>query len=362
MDLEKKAQEIEETLAELKEAVKNTELKDKLEALEEKFNKMPEKVELKDADEIKSLNDALNDINKEVKGLKTNKEDSQSFTDEIKRILNDPETKASFEKGEMRGLQGKSFEMKVDTTAFIGDVSRSQIKPGATYDREQLLTVTPLFTIVPMEQDKSRMLWVEGSYTSNVGYVGEGSANDTEDTGAETEYTREIAKISAKMSFTEEMFEDRSAFATRLQNKLLFKTEKFINSELVSGDGNDTDAKKHIYGLKTQGTTEYSTPTSLVDAFSDANIDDLAVAINVQADVYTPSVCLMNKATVAKYSRAKDSTGQLIIREVNGQKMLGGMSIIESYAMDDDELIALDPSTLELWLKRGIGVQNWSRG
>jgi len=364
-ELEKKAQAIEQELKDLKSFVdKNKDLDTKsitdgIAELKKKFDEMPE---MKDVAEIKSLNDALNKLNTEVKGLIKKEGETKTFTQEIDRILKDPETKKAFDAGKMKGLEGKSFEMKVDTTAFVGDVTRTQIKPGANYPREQMLTVTPLFSVVPMEQDRSRMLWVEGSYTSNVGYVGEGAAIGADDTGAEEEKTREVAKISAKIPFTAEMFEDRSAFASRLQNKLMFNSEKFINTELISGDGNDATQKKHIYGLKTQGSTAYSTPTELIGAYKKATIDDLAVAINVQADVYTPNYVIMNKLTVAKYSRVRDTTGQLIIRMVNGEKVLGGMTIIESYAMGDNEMLAVDSSTLELWIKRGmefkIGQEN----
>lgn len=353
MNLEEKAQKFGQDLEALKEATKGLNIKsitDGIAALEKKFEDMPE---TKDLEEIKSLNDAINDLNKEVKAMKTANEETKTFAQEIKRILGDPETKTAFESGKMKGLEGKSFEMKVDTTAFVGDVTRTQAKPGANYPREQKLTVTPLFSVVPMEQDKSRMLWVEGAYTSNVGYVGEGAAIGTEDTGTEEEKTREVAKISAKIKFTAEMFEDRSAFAARLQNKLLFNSEKFVNTNLISGDGNDATQKKHIYGLITQGSTAFAVG-ALANAYPKANIDDLATAINVQADEYTPNYVLMNKLTVAKYSREKDTLGQYVIREVNGQKMLGGMMIIESYAMADNSMLAVDDSTLELWVKRGM--------
>lgn len=367
-ELEKKAQEMElavKKATEFAEKHKDLDVKSITEGIAElkaALAKIPAQTEVKaDADFIE-MNKTVNALNLKIKSFEKNEVETKTFTQEIDRILKDPETKAAFDKGEMKGIEGKSFEMKVDTTAFVGDVTRSQVKPGANYPREQMLTITPLFSIIPMEQDKSRMLWVEGSYTSNVGYVGEGAAQATPDTGAEEEKSREVAKISAKIPFTAEMFEDRSAFASRLQNKLMFNSEKFVNTELVTGDGNDATQKKHIYGLITQGSTAYATPTELIGAYPKATIDDLAIAINVQADVYTPNFVIMNKLTVAKYSRVRDTTGQLIIRMVNGEKVLGGMAIIESYAMADNEMLALDSATLELWLKRGmefkIGQEN----
>mgnify|MGYP005996287777 CR=1 FL=1 len=84
------------------------------------------------------------------------------------------------------------------------------------------------------------------------------------------------------------------------------------------------------------------------------NIDDLATAIDVQADEYTPTHVLINKSTLAKYSRVKDTTGQLVIREVNGELMLAGMTVVKSAVMANDALLAVDPMSLELWVKRGM--------
>lgn len=352
--LEQKAQAIEQDLIDLKESTKGLDVKsitDSIEALQKKFDEMPE---LKDAEEIKVFNDELNKLNKEVKAMKKEeKEETNSFEHELKKIVLDPEFKKAFDNGEMKGLMGKSYEMKVDTTAFTGDRTLSQLKPGANYPREEMLTVAPLFNIIPMDQDKSKALWIEGAYTSNVAYVGEGVANPTADSGTEDEKTREIAKVSAKLPLTAEMFEDLSAFAARLQNKLRFNVEQFVNNELIDGDGNDATQKKHIYGLITQGSTAFAAG-ALADVYKAANIDDLATAIKVQAGPYTPNVAIMNRLTVAKYSRVKDTTGQYVIREVNGQMMLAGMNIVTSEAMADDAMLAVDTATLYLWLKRSL--------
>jgi len=358
-ELEKKAEKFQKEFDELKEQVKGNEgLKKAIDSLEEKFKDFdPKEIKQfnpKENEEFKSLDTALNDLKKQVDGMKKKEDEGMSVKDAVYEIISKPEFKEAFDRGEFKTQVGKTYELKTDTSDFIGDVTRSQVKPGANYPREQMLSVIPLFTTIPMEQDRNRIVWIEGSYTSNVGYVGEGAAIGADDTGAEEEKSREIAKISAKMPFTAEMFEDRSAFASRLQNKLQFNSQKFVNTNLINGDGNDATQKKHIYGLKTQGSTAYSTPTDLVGAYKFANIDDLATAIGVQADVYTPNYVFMNKLTIAKYSRQKDTTGQLVIREVNGQKILGGMTVVDSYAMDNDEMLAVDSNTLELWVKRNL--------
>ena len=59
--------------------------------------------------------------------------------------------------------------------------------------------------IIP--EGKNRASWLEGSYTSNVGYVDELTAISTADAGSMTEKTREMAKIAAKMPYSSEMVE-----------------------------------------------------------------------------------------------------------------------------------------------------------
>lgn len=354
MDLEKKAQQFEADLKKLQDfAEDNKEVKTLVDNLQKKFDNIKE-FDPKESEEFKALDKDLNDLKKQVKNMeKEEAEEVKTFEEEIKRILGDPQFEKDFKEGKMKGRVGKSYELKVDTTAFTGDRTISQLKPGANYPREEMLTVAPLFNIIPMQQDKSKALWIEGAYTSNVAYVGEGVANPTADTGVEGEKTREIAKVGAKLPLTAEMFEDLSAFAARLQNKLRFNVEKFVNNELISGDGNDATQKKHIYGLITQGSTPFAAG-ALANQFKAANIDDLAAAVKVQAGAYMPNVVVMNRLTITEYSRIKATDGQYVIREVNGQMMYAGMQVVASEAMANNAALFLDTATLFLWVKRNL--------
>lgn len=354
MDLEKKAQQFEADLKKLQDfAEDNKEVKTLVDNLQKKFDNIKE-FDPKESEEFKALDKDLNELKKQVKNMeKEEAEEVKTFEEEIKRILGDPQFEKDFKEGKMKGRVGKSYELKVDTTAFTGDRTISQLKPGANYPREEMLTVAPLFKIIPMQQDKSKALWIEGAYTSNVAYVGEGVANPTADTGVEAEKTREIAKVGAKLPLTAEMFEDLSAFAARLQNKLRFNVERFVNNELISGDGNDATQKKHIYGLITQGSTPFAAG-ALANQFKAANIDDLAAAVKVQAGAYMPNVVVMNRLTIVEYSRIKATDGQYVIREVNGQMMYAGMLVVASEAMANNAALFLDTSTLFLWVKRNL--------
>lgn len=354
MDLEKKAQQFEADLKKLQDfAEDNKEIKILVDNLQKKFDNIKE-FDPKESEEFKALDKDLNELKKQVKNMeKEEAEEVKTFEEEIKRILGDPQFEKDFKEGKMKGRVGKSYELKVDTTAFTGDRTISQLKPGANYPREEMLTVAPLFKIIPMQQDKSKALWIEGAYTSNVAYVGEGVANPTADTGVEAEKTREIAKVGAKLPLTAEMFEDLSAFAARLQNKLRFNVERFVNNELISGDGNDATQKKHIYGLITQGSTPFAAG-ALANQFKAANIDDLAAAVKVQAGAYMPNVVVMNRLTIVEYSRIKATDGQYVIREVNGQMMYAGMQVVASEAMANNAALFLDTATLFLWVKRNL--------
>lgn len=244
------------------------------------------------------------------------------------------------------------FDMKVATTDFVGDAYRSQLKPGITFEKLTENTIMPLFNLVNMPEGKDIITWLEGSATINVGYVAEGNPIGSSSTGSATAKTRSLAKISAIMPFTSEALDMPESFAERLQRRMMDATNVWLNQELLSGDGNDSTQPNHIYGLISQGSTPFVAPTGLT--FDYPNIDDLVKACLVQAVPYKPTHVIMNTKTYVKYSSEKDSTGQYIIREVNGKEMLGGLQLVISEGMSDGSMMLVDRAVLEFWVKQGM--------
>jgi len=316
--------------------------------------------ERKDGDEktieqkFADFSEAHTKLQEEVKSLKeAKKNEFLSLKEAFEVLVDSKEFKEAKEAKSFDG-NGKSFELKVDTTAMTGAVTRTQIKPGVSFEKEAINAILPLFRTVPMGIGKDRALWMEGAYTSNCGYVGEGTAIGTADTGTAEEKTRELAKISAKLKLTAEMFEDLPSLAAQFEFKLRENTWKFLNKELLGGVGNDTNAKKKIYGLITQGCTAFAAPAKLATAIPFPTIDDLVAVANAQAGEYDPNVVVMSKIDAVKYGRVKDTTGQYVIREVNGMKMLGGLRVVETSNITDNTMMLLDTATLQLHMKRNL--------
>ncbi len=67
--------------------------------------------------------------------------------------------------------------------------------------------------------DKNRIGWIEGTYTCNVGYVGEATAVTNADAMTAVEKTRAMAKLSAKISGPLKNTTDYSYIASKLKNR-----------------------------------------------------------------------------------------------------------------------------------------------
>jgi len=328
-----------EILADLEKSATKEEMEkatEELEALKTSLHKMNEKLEKgKSPEKPTSLKRAIVDLMK---------------TDDFKSRIN-AESKAAFD---LKGVNTKGFVTKaaVDSDDSDGDEYRSALKPGITFSKLTENTIAPIFNMVTVPPTKDRIVWLEGSSSITVGYVNEGNAQSTDSGGSTTTKSRELAKISAVMPFTSEALDMPESFAGRLQRRMIDETNVWLDQELLTGDGDDSSDPKHIYGIINKGSTAFSAPSGLT--FTDPTIDDLVDAMNVQASPYKPTHILMNLKTKVKYSRVKDETGQYVIREVNGLTMLGGLQVVISEGMGDDELMTLDRSTLEFWIKEGM--------
>ncbi len=362
------AKELQKQLDNLAEKIKGEVVsKEELENLKGEYKDLQEKIEAMeeksvDPEKIDGISEKMGTLEESIKGMAEKLEKVKSKGEEEKpaslkdAIVETITAKTEDGKNIFRekiSKQSKStFDMKVDTTDFVGDSYRSRLKPGISFEKLTENTIRPLFNLVSMPAGKDIISWLEGSATVNVGYVSEGNSAGSDSEGSAEAKTRDLAKISAIMPFTNEALDMPESFASRLQRRMMDATEVWLDQELLSGNGDDAGNPNHIYGLETQGSTAFSAPSGL--SFDDANIDDLVEACLVQATPYKPTHVLMNRKTYAKWSREKDSTGQYVIREVNGLKMLGGLQLVISEGMNDDALMVVDRSVLEFWVKDGM--------
>lgn len=312
--------------------------------------------------EVKSLeNDLLkriNDATKNVIEVKSTGSLVEKIVDSIKslEIKSFSDLKAQ--------LQGKSKEIEVKdavlTTDYTGNASRSKIigEPKFAPILANAFLGVPGIGGGTVEGGKSILVWVTGTYTSNVGYVGEGNAIGTDDAGVGVEKTRQMAKVSAKLPMSTETFEDLPQFAQRLVDKLTKKAGYFLDTEIWSGDGSDGVNPQHIYGVKGQATEfDFATYGAV---YEKATILDLIDACGVQAELagFKVNTVRLNPKTASKMRRVKDADGQPIVQQlVDGSPSIGGLRLITNSKIAADEMLVSDDSLIQIWTKRSLGLK-----
>ena len=324
--------------------------------------------ELKNDPTIKKLDDTINDLNGKIEAMsKKGWAPTMELKDAIKEVLEKEEVKSIFTSNKAAGMQ--TFELKAATSDVTGTIAVTDMKKDINFPRLRALSFLPLLPQGMVGTDKNRIGWIEGTYTSNVGYVGEATAATTADAMTAVEKTRAMAKASAKIKVTKEMTTDYSYIASKLQNKMLTKGLLFLDKEIWSGDGNDSTAANHIYGLKGHATAFSATKSGLALLVDKPTVVDVVEAARLQCAVidaanltdaggYTPNVLFINPVTMSKIRLAKGTDGNYLVnRLADGTLTLNGLTIIESNAVAVNELMVMDSSVAEVYFKQNPEIQ-----
>ena len=324
--------------------------------------------ELKNDPTIKKLDDTINDLNGKIEAMsKKGGAPTMELKDAIKEVLEKEEVKSIFTSNKAAGMQ--TFELKAATSDVTGTIAVTDMKKAINFPRLRALSFLPLLPQGMVGTDKNRIGWIEGTYTSNVGYVGEATAQTTADAMTAVEKTRAMAKASAKIKVTKEMTTDYSYIASKLQNKMLTKGLLFLDKEIWSGDGNDSTAANHIYGLKGHATAFSATKSGLALLVEKPTVVDVVEAARLQCAVidaanltdaggYTPNVLFINPVTMSKIRLAKGTDGNYLVnRLMDGTLALNGLTIIESNAVAVNELMVMDSSVAEVYFKQNPEIQ-----
>jgi len=336
--------------------------KEDIEALKAEIAKMTPEVK---KDDIEKLDKALNDLNAKMEKLDKGISKKMTFEEAIKEVFERPEVKAAIESKSFK--DGLSLELKVATSDVTGGTASVSL-----IDNEKIFAVSrPLAFVgqLPTAQvgtNKNRVVWIEGAYTSNAGYVGEGAAQAKADTAPAVEKSRAMAKASAKIKVTAEMFEDYSYIASEIQSEMMNYGLLFLDNEIYGGDGNDSTQPNHVYGLKSQGTAFSAAKSGRVGnkGVVAPNLGDLADAMKVQARVidaanptkkagFVPNRIYINPVNASILRTTKSTDGQYIIRQMaDGTSWMAGMQVVETQAVGATELLALDTNAVKLYFKR----------
>ena len=314
-------------------------------------------IESKRAEMQKQLDQIATDLKKvEVGGQKS--DELVSLDMAIKNLFASEEFKSARQNGFKAKGKDIVFELKADTSVITGTVGLTQQKPGVNFPiLRELSFINAGFNTGYLGKDKSIIGWIEGSYTSNVGYVGEGTGQATADTGTATEKSRQMSKVSAKLLLTAEMLEDAEYLASAFRMKLQENSLLYADGEIYDGNGADGGANaKHIYGIVGQSTAYSQVTTGSANTVAKANIGDLVDDVILQAELAEQkglNKLFMNPRDFKRFRTAKDANGQyLFVKEVNGQYSINGLDVVRTTRVTANTMTALNSNKVQLWWKR----------
>lgn len=317
----------------------------------------------KNDEAIANLDESVQKMSEAIKGLSAKKQTPANAiceaikSDEFKSIVNDV-------------LEGKRvsgrMEVKITTGSATGTVLRTIGDTTVNADRLNNLVFLNDIRRKDVPQDKSVVLWLEGSFTDNTGYVNEGSAIGSADGASITERTRGMAKIAAKLPFTREVATDLSYFLNWAREEAVMAIRNKVDTEILSGSGADTNSstKKLVYGIIGQGSTAFNATTAGCNAkINNPGFISLIDAIDAQIfngtkGAFVANTIYMNPSDFAILKNQKDTNGRLLFEYTNGGiYTFLGKRVVVSAKMTAGSLIVADSTVFDLYEKLGFELE-----
>lgn len=281
----------------------------------------------------------------------------KSLDQAIKEVINSDEYKSA---KAAKFANNNIFEVKASTADITGTVNRTMNNYNVNFEPLAPLAFYPRVRQGFIGSNLSRVMWIEGTYTSNVGYVGEGAGNGNDDSGKAVEKTRGMAKISAKLPLTAELLEDADYIASAFRMKLQENSLEFADDEFYTGNGDDANHPDHIYGIVGQSTPLDLETNGVLASVDRANVGDVLDAVLLQAKNAKRKIdtIWMNPTDVFKWRHAKTSTGEYVFtKQPNGSYSVGGATVVESVKVTANTFTAADTSKIQAWWKRNPQIK-----
>jgi hypothetical protein len=359
---EEMEQELKNQLDALQAEIKG--LRDEKAALEQSINEKTDKASI---DEVKaSIANLDESINKLYAQLNERKDAKESISEAICKTIESDE----FKNAVADVVDGKrvsaKMEVKVSTADMTGSILRTMGDTEVNADAQGRLVFLGNIRRKDVPQDKSVILWLEGSFTDNTNYVGEGSAVGSADAASVAEHTRGLAKIAAKLPFTREVSTDLSYFLNWARAEAIKSIQNKVDTEILSGSGADTNSstKKLIYGIIGQGSTAFSASTAgVANAIPNANFWNLIDACDAQVskstnDAYFADTIYINPSDFAKYKNMVDANGRLLFEYTNGGiYTFLGKKVVRTNKMTAGTLLVADSTVFDLYEKLGFEIE-----
>lgn len=311
--------------------------------------------------DLESAKDTATKQSQEIDNLDKSVKAQQETIEGLRKMIN--EAPKTFRKAMRDALESKKEEI----AQFIKDgkgtfnvefkVATSSLTPAATNHIAYGTVQDPTIHSVPVlgnafllafgtkPLDGARLSWIEASTTKNVGYVEELAENNNKSEVTFVEKQRQAAKIATYMEISSEVenwFEVLYDFCVAEGERLILSD---LDEKVWKGDGNDTTAPRHIYGIK-----GVATAFAKLGAYENAGEGDVifdAVA-QIRKAGYNADVALVSYATEAALKGVKDKSGNPIYDAVKG--MFGQVQVIPSDKLSDAEMLIADSYCADIFL------------
>lgn len=305
----------------------------------------------KQTQEINNLDESIKAQQVVIEELKASlkQKKEMTFADALKSALE--ENKEKIEKLFAEKNAGASVRMDVKMTtanvnAQVYGTQGDTVIGAAPHATRAFLAA---FGEEVVNADKAA--WLDGTFTNSADYVDELTAAQDSDASA-NEVIRQFGKIATRLLLSSEL----NDWMTEIYNWAQTEAVEFINdkvdAEVWNGAGNDTNAKRKIYGLKNQATA-----FSKLATYTNANVGDVILDAVAQAkkNGYAANVAIVSFTTEAELKAVKDANGNYIYNQLTG--MFGPVRVLPSATIGEAEILVADSRCARVLRRPSIEVE-----
>ena len=345
-EIEKPLKDNEDTMEEMKKMLND---------LEQKATAAERRVAEKEQ-EIKTAQENINNLDASVKaqqaiieGLQKQmtEKKAETFAGALKAALEENKDKIEKMFEEKRG--GSSVRMEVKAATANTTAYGTQVDPAVGSAPHVTRAFLAAFGEEVVNGDKAG--WLDGAFTNNADYVEDLAAAADSDATA-NEVVRQFGKIATRLLLSSELKNWMAEIANWAQTEAMEFINDKVDAEVWNGAGNDSSAKKKIYGLKGQATAFSKSAT-----YANANVGDVILDAVAQAKKggFAANVAIVSFGTEAELKGIKDTTGNYIYNQLTG--MFGPVRVLPSAAIGEKEILVADSRCAKVLRRPSIEVE-----
>ena len=303
----------------------------------------------KQSDEINNLDASIKAQQAVIESMQKSmaEKKAQTFAEAIKAALLENKDKIEKMFEEKRG--GSSVRMEVKAATATAQAYGTAVDTAVGSAPHVARAFLAAFGEETVNGDKAA--WLDGTFTNNADYVDELVAAADSDATA-NEVIRQFGKIATRLLLSSELNDWMGEIASWAQGEAIEFINDKVDAEVWNGAGNDTNAKKKIYGLKTQATA-----FSKVATYTNPNVGDVILDAVAQAkkNGFVANVAIVSFGTEAELKGIKDTTGNYIYNQLTG--MFGPVRVLPSAAIGEKEILVADTRCARVLRRPSIEVE-----